>query len=137
MTIGLLKEPHPETRVSLLAEAVATLTKKGITVLVEKDAGEKAFCSNADYEKAGAKITDATEIVSSADILLAIHQPDFKLQISKAKILIGVYQPSIQRGYDERMGFQWNHYFFVGYAAPYYPCAVDGCIEFAGKYCGL
>ena len=35
MTLGLLKEPNYETRVSLLAEAVATLTKKGITVLVE------------------------------------------------------------------------------------------------------
>jgi H+-translocating NAD(P) transhydrogenase subunit alpha len=99
MTIGLLKEPHYETRVSLLAEAVATLTKKGITVLVENGAGEKAFCSNADYEKAGARITNATEIVSLADIILAIHQPDSQLladsfgQISNSKILIGVYQP--------------------------------------------
>jgi NAD(P) transhydrogenase subunit alpha len=99
MTIGLLKEPHYETRVSLLAEAVATLTKKGITVLVENGAGEKAFCSNADYEKAGARIANATEIVSLADIILAIHQPDSQLladsfgQISNSKILIGVYQP--------------------------------------------
>ena len=34
MTIGILKEPAHETRVSLLAEAVATLTKKGITVIL-------------------------------------------------------------------------------------------------------
>ena len=40
MTIGILKEPAYETRVSLLAEAVATLSKKNITVLVESDAGE-------------------------------------------------------------------------------------------------
>ena len=52
MTIGVLKEPAHETRVSLLAEAIATLTKKGITVMVESGAGEKAFCSNTDYEKA-------------------------------------------------------------------------------------
>ncbi len=56
MTIGFIKEPTYETRVSLLAEAVATLTKKGITVLVEENAGDTAFCSNADYEKAGAQI---------------------------------------------------------------------------------
>ena len=56
MTIGLLKEPPHETRVSLLAEAVASLTKKGITVLVENGAGEKSFCSDAEYEKAGAQI---------------------------------------------------------------------------------
>ena len=65
MTIGLLKEPDHETRVSLLAEAVATLTKKGITVLVENGAGEKAFCSNADYEKAGAQIKDRSGVASS------------------------------------------------------------------------
>ena len=41
MTIGLLKEPSPETRVSLLPEAVASLTKKNITVLIETGAGEK------------------------------------------------------------------------------------------------
>ncbi|WP_276503599.1 Re/Si-specific NAD(P)(+) transhydrogenase subunit alpha [Terrimonas pollutisoli] len=93
MVIGILKEPHPETRVSLLAESVATLTKKGITVLVENGAGEKAFCSNADYEKAGAGITSANEIATSADIILAINQPDPALSIANSKILIGVYQP--------------------------------------------
>ncbi|MEP7375088.1 MAG: Re/Si-specific NAD(P)(+) transhydrogenase subunit alpha [Chitinophagaceae bacterium] len=93
MTLGLLKEPDYETRVSLLAEAVATLTKRGITVLVENGAGEKAFCSNADYAKAGAKIADTNEIASSADIILSIHQPDAKLEIPNSKILIGVYQP--------------------------------------------
>ncbi len=43
MTIGILKEPAHETRVSLLAEAVATLTKKGITVLVETGCRRKSF----------------------------------------------------------------------------------------------
>lgn len=94
MTIGLLKESHPETRVSLLAEAVATLTKKGITVLVESGAGERAFCSNKDYEKAGARVTDAIEIASLADILLSINQPSPSV-ISHLSpgIFIGVYQP--------------------------------------------
>jgi NAD(P) transhydrogenase subunit alpha len=94
MTIGLLKEPHPETRVSLLAEAVATLTKKGITVLVESGAGEKAFCSNTDYEKAGARITDTNEIASSADIILTIHRPVSPVIGQRASVIaIGVYQP--------------------------------------------
>jgi|GEM_PF-4167989 len=44
MTIGLLKEPAPETRVSLLAEAVGTLTKKGINVLIE-DGAPRNKCS--------------------------------------------------------------------------------------------
>ena len=94
MTIGLLKEPHPETRVSLLAEAVATLTKKGITVVVENGAGEKAFCSNADYEKAGARIVDANEIASSADLILSIQRPSPPvISHLSSVIFIGVYQP--------------------------------------------
>lgn len=99
MTIGLLKEPAYETRVSLLAEAVATLTKKGITILVENGAGDKAFCSNADYEKAGAQVKEKNEILSKADIFLSIHQP---LQSAMAglesKILIGVFQPLYNAG---------------------------------------
>lgn len=94
MTIGILKEPHPETRVSLLAEAVATLTKKEITVLVENGAGEKAFCSNGDYEKAGARLTDSNEIASSADIILGIHRPSSTLIGQRPSVIaIGVYQP--------------------------------------------
>ncbi len=94
MTIGLLKEPTHETRVSLLAEAAATLTKKGITVIVEKGAGENAFCSNADYEKAGAQVKSRSEVLASSDIVLTIHQPE-QSEISnlKTKVLIGVYHP--------------------------------------------
>lgn len=99
MTIGLLKEPAHETRVSLLAEAVATLTKKGITVLVENHAGERSFCSNADYEKAGAQIKERNEVLQAADIVLSINQP---LQSSiaglESKILIGVFQPLYNAG---------------------------------------
>src|SRR6185369_16333700 len=103
MTIGLLKEPVPETRVSLLPEAVATLSKKGITILVEKDAGEKAFASNADYEKAGGQVRLAQEIVQNSDIILSIQRPNPYLAISKYKILIGVYQPL----YDPALMKHW------------------------------
>lgn len=94
MTIGVLKEPSHETRVSLLAEAVATLTKKGITVLVENGAGEKAFCSNAEYEKAGAQIKGRDEVLSSSQIVLSIHPPaTTDISQLSSDILIGVYQP--------------------------------------------
>lgn len=91
MIVGILKEPSPETRVSLLPEAVTQLTKKGITVLVEAGAGVKASATDNDYETAGAKISSAQEIVSSSDLILSIHQPS--LSVSSSKILIGVYQP--------------------------------------------
>lgn len=94
MTIGLLKEPSKETRVSLLAEAVSTLTKKGISVIVENGAGEKSFCPDNHYEKAGAVIKSRDEILSAADIILSIHRPtEGEISKSKGKVFIGVYQP--------------------------------------------
>lgn len=103
MTIGILKEPDFETRVSLIAESVATLIKKGLTVLVEKDAGEKAFCSNEAYEEAGAQIKSREDVLKDSQIILVIHAPE-KSQISsrlpaeqKAQVLIGVYQPLLNK----------------------------------------
>jgi H+-translocating NAD(P) transhydrogenase subunit alpha len=103
MIVGILREPSFETRVSLLPEAVAQLTKKGISVYIESDAGIKASASNADYEKAGAKITTGGDLINSADIILTIHQPDSQFQIPKSKILIGVYQPL----YNQQAMQQW------------------------------
>jgi len=88
----MLKEPQEETRVSLLPEAVAQLTKKGITVLVARGAGEKASASDADYEKAGARITTPDDIAATSDIILSINHPE-GIKPASGKILLGVYQP--------------------------------------------
>lgn len=91
MTVGILKEPLSETRVSLLPEAVTQLTKKGVTVLVESGAGNRASAENGDYEKAGARVTSAEELIASSEIILSIHPPS--AGIPSGKVLIGVYQP--------------------------------------------
>lgn len=93
MTIGVLKEPSFEARVSLLPEAVATLTKKGFTLLIENGAGEKAFSSDNDYVKAGAVISSSADIFSKAEIILAIHPFQDASAAMTSKVLIGVYQP--------------------------------------------
>ena len=94
MTIGILQEPSHETRVSLLPDAAATLTKKGITILVESGAGERAYSSDQDYTKAGAQVKSRQEVLQ-ADIILAIHTFPEASQL-KDKVLIGVYQPLYQ-----------------------------------------
>jgi NAD(P) transhydrogenase subunit alpha len=92
MTIGVLKEPSDETRVSLLPEAVATLTKKGISVLVEQGAGDKTFSSDADYSTVGASVKSRDEVLRSADVILSINAfPE--VQTVESKIIIGIYQP--------------------------------------------
>jgi NAD(P) transhydrogenase subunit alpha len=95
MTIGVLKEGEGERRVSLLPEAVATLTKKGISVWVEDSAGAAAFASNGDYEKAGAAIKSADAIAADADVVLSIHPPT--QTFSAPHVRIGVYQPLFQQ----------------------------------------
>lgn len=91
MTIGVLKEPAEETRVSFLPEAVATLAKKGITIVVEQGAGEKAFYTDDDYLQAGATIKSRQEVLQS-DIVVAIH-PFAEAGSLSSKVIIGVYQP--------------------------------------------
>ena len=102
MIIGVLQEPAFETRVSLLPEAVAALTKKGITIFIETGAGTKASASDEDYQKAGAQIKSPDEIISDAAIILSIQlpAPQFSVRASPSDpviragtILIGVYQP--------------------------------------------
>lgn len=94
MTIGVLSEPALETRVSLLPEASAALTKKGITVVIEEGAGENAFSNNEDYINAGVQVKSRQEVVQVSDIILSIHLPaDFSSEQLTAKIFIGVYQP--------------------------------------------
>ncbi len=104
MTIGVLQEPSDETRVSLLPEAVGTLTKKGITVVVENGAGEKAFADDESYNKVGAQVKSRGEVIQSSEIILSINPPN-KSEISnlKSKILIGVYFPL----YEAELMQQW------------------------------
>ena len=88
-----------------MAEAVATLTKKGITVIVEDNAGEKAFCSNEAFEKAGAFIKNRSEAIAAADIALSIHHPELsEISSLKSKIAIGVYQPLFQQELMKQWG---------------------------------
>lgn len=91
MIVGILKEPQFETRVSLLPEAVAQLTKKGHNIIVERGAGSRAAASDSDYEKAGAKLATAEEVAGTAEVILSIHQPS--VTVGKGKVLMGVYQP--------------------------------------------
>lgn len=95
MTIGLLKEEGSENRVALLPESVAILTKMMVTVYVEKDAGIRAFASDADYETAGAKIAGKAEVISQSEMLIKINPPsEAELsQIREKAVFLAVLNP--------------------------------------------
>ncbi len=89
MTIGILKEIEQDARVSALPEMVAAFVKLNCKVVVEFNAGERAFASNADYEASGATLADRATILKDADIVLSINMPENFTN----KIFVGVYQP--------------------------------------------
>jgi len=98
MTIGVLKEPEYENRVSLLPEAVAVFKKKGINILVENDAGKKSFSSDDDYINAGALIKNRKEVVSESEIILTLSHPEQEiLPLLNNKIIIGIFQPAYHK----------------------------------------
>lgn len=61
MIIGVLKEPSPETRVSLLPEHIAILKKWNVEVCIEQGAGENAFANDGKYAEAGARMMSRAE----------------------------------------------------------------------------
>ncbi len=99
MIIGVLKEPSPETRVSLLPEHIAILKKWNVDVCVETNAGVTAFANDEKYTEAGAAIKSRGEVLQSSDFILSINplQQSEILNI-KSKIVLGVYQPLFNAG---------------------------------------
>jgi NAD(P) transhydrogenase subunit alpha len=74
-----------ETRVSATPPTVKELTKAGITVQVEKDAGLKSYISDSDYKEAGAQIIEsAAALYLNADIILKVQSPGIE-EISQFK----------------------------------------------------
>jgi H+-translocating NAD(P) transhydrogenase subunit alpha len=73
MILGILKESGTENRVAMLPGEVTVLKKMGIEVLVELNAGEKAFASDDSYVAAGAESEERKVVISSADMLLSVN----------------------------------------------------------------
>lgn len=99
MIIGVLKEPSPETRVSLLPEHVAILKKWNVDVLVESNAGVTAFANDGKYTEAGANIKSRSEVLQSSDFIVSINAlPQSEITDLKSKVILGVYQPLFNAG---------------------------------------
>ena len=73
MIIGVLKEPSPETRVSLLPEHIAILKKWNVDVYIENNAGATAFANDEKYTEAGAIIKSRSEVLQGSDFILSVN----------------------------------------------------------------
>jgi NAD(P) transhydrogenase subunit alpha len=92
MTIGILKEPAGENRVSALPDIVAQFIKLNTQVMVESGAGDQAFANDKAYQDAGAVIASRSEVCYKADIILSISQPA-ETSFKANAVVLGVYQP--------------------------------------------
>ena len=65
-----------ETRVAATPGSIKELTKAGLNVMVESQAGIKSHISDKNYEEAGASVIESKEeLFSKADILLKVLPP--------------------------------------------------------------
>jgi len=97
MNIIVLREMQPgEARVALMPESVRKLVALKVSVRSESGAGLRAARSDDDYREAGAEVSsDRTELLQSADVLVAVNRPDDEdfAELKKGAIVIGFMRP--------------------------------------------
>ncbi len=78
MQIGIPKETYPgELRAVVIPSDVARFIKLGASVTVESGLGAGIRVSDADYEKAGAKVSsNRADILGQSDIVLRLRKPE-------------------------------------------------------------
>jgi NAD(P) transhydrogenase subunit alpha len=99
--VGVVRETRAdETRVAITPDAVRKLIALGLTVSVERGAGQAAAYLDADYEAAGATLAaDVAGAVSDADAVLAVRPlPDAALAALKP----GAVVAALLNPYQER-----------------------------------
>lgn len=101
--IGVPREICPgEQRVALVpANVTALLKKPGIEILIEHEAGLPAGYTDADYQAAGATLTDRETVFGKAEILLQVQTPGSNqangdqdlTALREGQIVIGMMDP--------------------------------------------
>jgi NAD(P) transhydrogenase subunit alpha len=92
LTVGVVKESRPgERRVALVPKLIERLAKRGLKIVVESGAGQRAHLSDEVFEQAGASIGDPW----SADVVLKVAPPtaDEVGKLATGTLLIGFLNP--------------------------------------------
>ncbi len=102
MIIGVAKETYPnECRVALVPGSIASLTKAGLEVIIERGAGIKAGYLDDEYSDKGASLASRDEIYQRSDIVLQVRglganpengKADIAL-MKEGQIIIGMLDP--------------------------------------------
>jgi NAD(P) transhydrogenase subunit alpha len=95
MTIGILKEPHGDNRVSFLPEQAETFIKRNIRLIAETGCGVNAFTTDLAFQEKGVTIADRSTVLKESDVVLSIQlltEADIQ-QLKQGAVVLGVYQP--------------------------------------------
>ena len=98
LVVGVLREDvQSERRVALTPEVVVRVQALGLSVLVERGAGEKALYRDEDYTEAGAVLVARDELLARADVLLCVRSPDRSTMegLRPRQALIGMLRPEL------------------------------------------
>jgi len=103
MIVGAAKETFSnERRVALIPAVIPTLTKAGLDVIIESEAGLDAGFTDAQYEAKGAKIVGSREeVFKQADIVLQVRSLGTNPEAGKAdldlmkadQVIVGMSDP--------------------------------------------
>jgi NAD(P) transhydrogenase subunit alpha len=104
MILGVLKENGNENRVAILPAEVVSMKKMGIDVLVETNAGERAFASNLAYNNAGARLAERRDVISESEMLLSINPPveDDINSFREGQVLCSILNPIANSNWLEK-----------------------------------
>lgn len=108
MVVGVLKEASLENRVAIMPPEVSAMKKMGIEIIVEKNAGERAYASDSEYQESGARIAERKQVISEAEMLLSVNPPvdDDITSFKEGQILCTVLNPVANSNWLEKARLQ-------------------------------
>ena len=96
MRIHVMREGAAgEKRVALAPDTVRQLTKSGVSVTVERDAGRGSGFADADYEAAGAGVVAGLDGLAAGDLVLRVRPPsdDEIARMPRGAVLVSLLDP--------------------------------------------
>lgn len=106
-SIGVLTEcAEGERRVALVPDGARRLGRTGLEIVIEKGAGDRADFPDAAYTDAGATVTDRSEVLDKADVLLCVNRPPAEdlERLRAGQTIIGLLNPQSDPALFDSLG---------------------------------
>ena len=103
---GLEKLGHTEKRCAVSPSSVKRMVNRGVTVVVQKNAGVLSGYADADFTEVGASLVEnADEALRETDLLLCVNQPEEAVysQLKANAIVVGHIDPFFQQSLVESL----------------------------------